>query len=336
MFKKIVRSVALIVAAFSLFGLCSCFGHDGEIDFGEKGNDGLGEKAVANTSGITSFRYSYNGSIGADSYSVTVKKDGDAAIVTFEGMQYDAYGEMTSSEDVSLLAELEKMYNDCKLYQWEGYDKYNPMVLDGDGFSLSIGFADGKSMSCGGSNAYPDGYRDFSNKREEILRPIIDRIIEERKQELIAEGISGDLYCFMTNFQQQGDSGSDHYDFFITDSETRDQNFDVTIHSESGEFIEPGDYRYYCALPEEAIDFAAVQALIEKYNVISWYDWDEAAEDYNNSEWFQVSFSFEGTHISAMGTDYPENYEEFRREFISTVISIIKNAEENYGLTQYE
>lgn len=335
--KRIIRSVAVIVAALSLFSLFSCLGHDNFIpDIFEKGKDGLGSKAVVNTSGLTYFYYSYNGSIDAGSWSFEVSEEDGAALVKYEGMRYSEYGEMTSTEDIALLKDLEKLYVDNNICQWEGYSKYNPNVLDGDGFSLDLKFADEKGMSASGSNTFPDGYGDFSREMHEIIDPVIDKILEARRQELVEKGVGGKMTSLLAVFKQQGDSGFDSYEFMLYDSSVRDSNFDVTIHSNSGDYIEPGDYRYYSAVSDEAIDFDAVAALVEKYNLITWYDYDVAAEDYSNSEWFQIDFCFEDGHISAMGTEHPENYDEFRNEFLELMMSMIKNAEENHGLKLYE
>ena len=60
---------------------------------------------------------------------------------------------------------------------------------------------------------------------------------------------------------------------------------------------------------------------------MKWYNWDKAAEDYNNAEWFQLSFSFEEGNMNAMGTEYPENYDEFRSEVLQHIVRVIRAAE---------
>ena len=80
---------------------------------------------------------------------------------------------------------------------------------------------------------------------------------------------------------------------------------------------------------EEQIDFASFQALIDKYELINWYNYDETAEDYNNQEWFQISFGFDdGKVLNAMGTKHPEHYEEFRQEYLELIIRICTSLEQ--------
>ena len=52
---------------------------------------------------------------------------------------------------------------------------------------------------------------------------------------------------------------------------------------------------------------------------MQWYGWEKAAEDYNNEEWFQVNFSYEGGDINAHGTLHPANYDAFREELIRLI-----------------
>lgn len=57
--------------------------------------------------------------------------------------------------------------------------------------------------------------------------------------------------------------------------------------------------------------------MVEKYKLVNWYDYDVEAEDYSNSEWFQIDIFDDGKYLRACGTEKPENYDEFRKEFLS-------------------
>ena len=319
------KRVVTIVLALGLVGiLTGC-----RSGLGIKGTNGIGKKAVDNESGVNTFFYSYNASIGADSYSYSVVEKDGKHFLEYESMIYQDYGTMTMELDVDFLDQLTKLYKDCRLAEWDGYDKYATNVMDGDGFSLRLSFRDGQSMSAHGSNCAPDGYGEFYQKMEELLVPLRDELLEEARQQKIAEGFSGNLDFIMANFKQKGSSGSDSYDIFITMPGVREKNFDVQIKSESGEFLEPGSYRVYTAMDASQIDFAGVQALIEKYDLVQWYNYDKAAEDYNNSEWFQISFGFDGGNtLNACGTEHPENYDAFRKEFLELIVKMTENAEQ--------
>jgi hypothetical protein len=83
-------------------------------------------------------------------------------------------------------------------------------------------------------------------------------------------------------------------------------------------------------MPDSDINWQGVAALVRKYDLVKWMDYDRAAEDYNNCEWFQIELGFEQGHISAMGTLHPDNYDNFRRDFLT----ILREAVERHGLLQ--
>ena len=297
-----------------------------------EGNDGEGEGAQDNTSGLKSFSYSYSGTIGGNDYIYNVSEEDGKVTFEYTSMEYTGNDPYSMEVDHKVLDDLYQLYLDQRIAEWNGYTKYATNVLDGDGFSLMMEFGDGDRFFASGSNAYPERYFDFCSKMEEILKPYAEEVKDARRHAKISEGLKGDLSSFMVTFKQQGRSGSDSYEFFILHEGIRDKNFDVQITSDSGEFFDKGTYNYYSNLPNEAIDFDGIKKLIEKYNVLEWYDYDEAAEDYMNSEWFQVSFGFENTSINAMGTEHPEHYDEFRKEFLELMVDMIEKAEKDYGL----
>ena len=311
-------------------------------DFGDEGTEGEGDQAQDNPNGIVSFSYSYHGSIGGGSYTYSVKAGGidalenGAATLTVDHMEHPEYGEMTGELPENFMAELYKLYKECRLAAWNGFDKYNPHVCDGSGFSLSIRFADKKSVNAHGSNSFPKGYRAFCDRMEALFKPEVDKLLEKARQERIAEGLGGELDSMLAVFKQRGESGSDEYDIMIMKSGIRSCNFDVNIRSESGEFFPEGRYRYYCDVPDEALDLPGFDAICRKYDIIRWYDYDKAAEDYNNCEWFQLSFGFGDSNLNAMGTAHPEGYDGFRREYLEHLRAVVDNAKANYGVTEYD
>ena len=146
---------------------------------------------------------------------------------------------------------------------------------------------------------------------------LAEELREEKRQELVANGFDGTVEFIMATFIQKGASGSDKYEFLLSHQGVRQKNYDVRIHSVSGEFLPPGDYQVYREVPDTCISFDGVQALIDKYRLIEWYNYDKSAENYNDMEWFQLSFDFSGdSHLSAMGTEPPAHYAEFRHDFL--------------------
>lgn len=62
--------------------------------------------------------------------------------------------------DETVLERLDEIAAKYRLDGWDGFDKNNGHVMDGYNFSLSVTFADGKTISAHGSNSFPEGYDD--------------------------------------------------------------------------------------------------------------------------------------------------------------------------------
>ena len=313
--KKTIMGVIIFMSILSL--LTGCGG------LGEKGSNGKGSRAKDNESGISAFEYHYNGSIGANSYSYKVEEKDGKVMFTYEAMQHGEFGDMILECEPEILDRLYKVYKEQRLAEWDGYDKYNPQVLDGDGFSVNIKFKDGGSMSASGSNAFPVRYADFKSDMYEILKPLEEKVLEQNRAELIAKGINGNLTSIMVHFIQHGTSGKDEYDFFIIDDKYRENNCEITIKSYSERYFPKCERHCYLHVPYSEIDFTPVRQMIDDYEILKWYDYDKAAEDYNNEEWFQIAFGFDDDLcINACGTEHPEHYDEFRNAFIPWMIRV--------------
>ena len=285
--------------------------------FTYEGPEGEGEKAVENNSNIAEFEYRYIGSIGANSHSYHVKFD-EPAVFTLEGMQYP-FGEVSMEIDKNTAAQIAALYKKHNLRKWNGYDRTARHVLDGDGFTLKIKFRDGKDLRAHGSNAFPKGYREFRDEMREIFKPLVAQIVERENKKIIERGVTGNMMSMLVNFIQKGNSGRDEYKIFVLSPDLREKNCDVNIVSDSGTFFEKGKLSLYVTLSDTPAFFAKVDGLIKKYDIMQWYGWEKAAEDYNNEEWFQVNFSYEGGDINAHGTLHPANYDAFREELIRLI-----------------
>ena len=281
---------------------------------------------------IASLGYSYHGSIGGDSYSYEVTVAPDSAMLTIEEMLFPEYGTLSCKVDSDFIHALETLCVENDIRSWNGFNEANKYVLDGDGFSLYITLTDGKTISAHGSNAYPQGYGSFREGLRNLIAPFREHMQNNAKQKIIDRGLNGELQSMMIVFHQQGSSGFDKYDILITHEGVRNKNFDVRIHSNSGEIFPKGDYNYYQSLPDKAIQWDVFERLFHKHNIIRWYNYDKAAKDYNNSEWFQFDIGFSESNVSAMGTEHPEGYDEFRHDFLVLLKKIIDDAEKKYGL----
>ena len=297
---------------------------------GLEGHSGKGSKAVDNESGITGFNYSY--SAMRYRYSYEVKKDDGKTLFVYEDSQYGEYGEMTLECGDEIFDRLNKLYLDCRLAEWDGFDMNNKKVLDGDMFSLKISFADGENLSAHGSNAKPDRFGEFETGMKEILKPYCDEVLKLKHDEKVAAGINGELVSVLVNFTQHGNAGSDRINVLIQKESIREKNFSVEIKSAGGSYFPEGEINHVLHVPDAELGLDDVRKIIDDLRLIEWSDYDKAAEDYNNSEWFQVSFSFDdNTRIGACGTEHPDNYEAFRDAFLSWLAGRVDVLAEKYN-----
>ena len=284
---------------------------------GEEGDDGLGKKAASNNSGLLKFYYSYDGTIGGNNYHFKIYKENDSFVFEYESMQHKDYGVMKMPVDSSIMDKLNDLYLSCRVFEWEGYSKYNSMVCDGKGFSLDIRFNDGKYMSASGTNAFPERYGKFYDGMCKILDPLCEKMLETARQNKINTGITGNITLLMIFYKQHGDSGSDEYKFLLSKSNVRNSNYEINVKSKSGTFFPAGEYNEYRAVPDSYIPFTEIQELINKYGLIKWYDHKDTAPDSSDREWYQIHFSFDdGSNLDSSGTVYLYNYDEFKHDFL--------------------
>ncbi|MBO4298371.1 MAG: hypothetical protein J5998_06200 [Clostridia bacterium] len=94
--------------------------------------------------------------------------------------------------DAAWVRRIQRVIEEYDMISWDGFDKSNPYVLDGEGFRLAFAFDDGSTVSASGENAFPTGYFDAMNS--------LDEIMEQEKMSYLAgtyryegEGFGGDF-----------------------------------------------------------------------------------------------------------------------------------------------
>ncbi len=79
------------------------------------------------------------------------------------------YLEMRAEGGSELYEQLLDLVNDHKVKKWDGFSKSASGVLDGEMFSMS-GTIDGKDIYAHGSNAFPEGFRQFTAALWDIMK----------------------------------------------------------------------------------------------------------------------------------------------------------------------
>jgi len=111
---------------------------------------------------IVEFSYSYGSYFGGyNEYNVYTTDEGivhiDANGLNGSDLHID------KDVDESVLNEIDKIVNEYKIYNWDGFDKSDEDVLDGDSFEFKVSYENGKTIFAHGYMKYPDNYKEASD-----------------------------------------------------------------------------------------------------------------------------------------------------------------------------
>ena len=137
---------------------------------------GCQRKRLAQDVLLESFCYETIGTAMGSEMELSIIREGDGFAVTqsFDGEQTvrSAYVEQMVGEQVNDILRAHDALS------WNGFEKSNPLVMDGSSFILSITFDDGTTISARGTNSYPKG---LSAAVQEI-EDLVDRFLSEPEQ----------------------------------------------------------------------------------------------------------------------------------------------------------
>lgn len=298
-------------------------------EFGIVGNDysmdGPGEYKE-----IVGCRYRVNGYGPGFTYEINKSEDG-RFVLEYENRE-EGIEDLFCEVDAATMEELARLCEKLNILSWDKFDMSANGVLDGSGFDLSIEYADGTHIRASGDNCFPKNYNEFEKGIAEVLAPAIGAERARIREEKYKTGAySGKLEFAMINYSGRGASGSDSYSFLIRNSSSNSTKAEMTVKSASGEFIESGKYSFR-GDPENIDDLLAeLQAVLEKYNVYKWDGYDKSTPDYNDREWFQLSFDYAEASINCCGCGDTEHYDEVRKEILEILIAYMKDYMDEKG-----
>lgn len=133
------RLLAVLITLLALYG---CSSPD------KKGTDAA----------LVSFSYSHSGMSTDEIYTYSVRMEEGCHLAGFD--LYCRFELCDVPMDNAEVQALEKLIKDNDLWAWNGFSKRNAYVPDGESFALSAVFADGRTLSASGNNAFPAVYRE--------------------------------------------------------------------------------------------------------------------------------------------------------------------------------
>ncbi len=127
---------------------------------------------------LTAFSFSHSGSMANDCYTMELTREENGTHIYAEELfSGGRIADVVLEEDLLTgLGELMGMYY---VDRWDGFDKTNSMVRDGEGFSLSLTLADGRTVYAHGSNCFPKNYTEVFSE----IRPLYNDLMEKYGEE---------------------------------------------------------------------------------------------------------------------------------------------------------
>ena len=118
---------------------------------------------------LKSFHYSY--SVGYYmyanvNYDITKDDDTDEYIAKIKDAGMPEEDARVYKLKESKVQEFVDMLNSTTIYKWNGFNKYDKDVLDGNSFSISINWGDHRNISAHGYMKYPKSYNEITSKIE--------------------------------------------------------------------------------------------------------------------------------------------------------------------------
>ena len=136
-----------------------------------------GKKGIV-ISDIKSFHFNYSVGYMANAYvvyEIEYKDDKYFALVKPNGISEEDRKEI--QVDKAFVSSVEEVLRKYQVEKWNGFNKSDQNVLDGDSFSLSIGNENGNYISASGYMKWPNNYSDVRKELDLIFMEIYNKEI---------------------------------------------------------------------------------------------------------------------------------------------------------------
>ena len=116
---------------------------------------------------IGSFQFSHGGSSTDQIYDYKFYQDEEGTHLTAE--LNCGWEKLEVDVDAEIMDQLEEIVYTHRMEDWNGFDKTDSLIMDGESFSLCICFMDGTMITAHGGNAFPKGYGNAESAFNEIF-----------------------------------------------------------------------------------------------------------------------------------------------------------------------
>lgn len=121
---------------------------------------------------INSFEFGYTEGYGINTnvrYTMKCDKKCILKVKPYGVDENKATKKELSSKDINSFINILNKYN---VLSWDGFNKSDKDVLDGDSFHLYVTYNDYRNISASGYMMYPNNYRDFKNDINDLINEL--------------------------------------------------------------------------------------------------------------------------------------------------------------------
>lgn len=262
---------------------------------------------------LTSLTYRHSGMSIADSYSMMLEKTEGGTHVVLELNSGIHTADVILQED--LLAELSRVATEYRMDAWDGFDKVNKHVLDGESFEIRMVLGDGRLLRAHGSNAYPKGYQEAVLYIEQVLNDLTVRLTD-----LYPKTIESENIVYMSFVR----SGAPHNESEVklTCERLEDGTLQLLGRIRSREDLSEQDVEVYTEC--EAFPFEEVENILSTYHCLKYNGWEQKAAD---NEFASIYVRYDtGEVLEVCGTTLPDGFEACISELEEIMADCIRNA----------
>ena len=118
---------------------------------------------------VKEFRFSTSGMRRYSGFDYVAMSTGDRAVITIRLRDEPGENTVEFETDLAIMEELRKIIIENNILSWDGFDKSNKRILDGNSFTLKLKLSDGTTAHAHGYHTWPKNYRSAEKEIEKVF-----------------------------------------------------------------------------------------------------------------------------------------------------------------------
>ncbi len=132
-------------------------------------------RSPCETADVAEFRLSTQGMRMYSGFDYTAKASEGRAVIIIRFRDEPEENTVEFMTDLTIMEELRKIIIENNLLSWDGFNKSNKHILDGNSFTMKFRLADGTTAHAHGYHMWPKNYRSV----EEVIERVFKKAYEK-------------------------------------------------------------------------------------------------------------------------------------------------------------